>query len=431
MPYFIFIFLIFCSVSAYSKAQEPKFQKCQSFISHTLTHISEFSRRLSLRSSKKFKSLKSEVRRLNSLLRENRPRFQNKNAYEQWLMEQQRMRVNIEAPYGYSIIWESQHIGFEVQKIPRIRPRVVPTWIDQSKILTHDSKTWQEYTNWAESYYEQSRAFPPEYLNQVKQLQLSLVHIGSKYNQFTEDRHLSDVAYSIGTIGDQPRLLSLINGLTGNDLWFDGGTGLGFILEDALLAMHKAGRSIKDMPHTLGIGYKPEGSVQQHSSQLPISLSTKHRIRTDRLFEDIPFYELINVKAKLITDFIGIYSYSSNPAEVINRYLSIMDQDGVLVIVYNIKMDFVRVEGQDVPFHEWVKMTAPALSVEHGKSTITNSNIKDSKDKETEVNYMVIRNPSGRSVVLPKLALSLKIKKINDQWSSTQIFRTFADIIAY
>ena len=428
---FIFIFLIFCSLSIYSKAQEPKVHKCQSFMANTLTQFIELSKRLKLKNSKQFKNLKSEVHRLNSRLRESRPRFHNKNAYEQWLVEQQRMGVSIEAPYGYSIIWEPQHIDFKIQRIPKIRPRIVPIWIEQSKILTNDSKTWQQYSNWAESYYEKSRALPPGYLKQVKQLQSSFVYIGSKYNQFTEDRHLSDVADSIGKIGDQPRLLSLINGLTGDDLWLDGGTGLGFILEDVLLAMHKTGRSMKDMPHTLGIGYKPEGSVRQHSSQLPVNLSKKHRIWNDRLFEQIPSYELTNLKAKLITDFIGIYSYSSDPAEVINRYLSIMDKEGTLVIVYNINMNFVRVEGQDVPFHEWLTMIAPALSVEHGKSVITNASIADSKDKEREVGYMVIRNPSGQPVILPKLAPSLKIQKINGQWSSTQIFRTFADIIAY
>ena len=223
----------------------------------------------------------------------------------------------------------------------------------------------------------------------------------------------------------------MINGLKGHDLWLDGGTGSGFVLESALLDMHTAGRSVEDMPYTLGIDYKPEGSVQNYSSQLPKNLSTKHRIWNDRLFEEIPLQELNLLKAKLITDFVGAYSYSSDPAEVINRYLSIMDREGVLVIVYNINVDVVRIGERDFPFHEWLQMTAPELSVEYGKSWVTNAHIKSPRDRKVEVNYMLIRNPSGQSVVLPNLALSLRVQKTGDEWHSIQIFRPYSDIIAY
>ena len=308
---------------------------------------------------------------------------------------------------------------------------MLPFWIDQSKILNSDPKSWKEYSNWAERYYKKSRAFPPGYLDQIKLILSKTVHIGSKYSKFTEDRNLTDVAYSIGKTGNKSRLLSLINGLQGHNLWLDGGTGSGFVVESALLGMHTAGRSVRDMPYTLGIGYKPEGSVQNYSSQLPKSLSTKHRIWNDRLFEEIPHQELESLKAKLIIDFIGIYSYSSNPAEVINRYLSIMDREGVLVIVYNVNTDFVRKGEQDFPFHEWLQTTAPALSVEYGKSWVTNASIEDSKDSKVEVNYMLIRNPSGQSVILPSLAMSLRIQKTANQWRYKQIFRPYSDIIAY
>ena len=58
---------------------------------------------------------------------------------------------------------------------------------------------------------------------------------------FKEDRHLRDVMYSLGDMsptkegekGEPSVLIELIRGLSSQDKWLDGGTGAGFVLQDA------------------------------------------------------------------------------------------------------------------------------------------------------------------------------------------------------
>ena len=127
MPFFIF--LLCCSISMYSSAAKSTITRCSSFIANTLN---QFNNPAGLRwkSSKEFtdsQKLQDEVHRLNSQLAEvdNRPKFHHKKAYEKWLIRQQMMSIDIENPYGYGISVESQRTDVGVQKVHKIRPRIV------------------------------------------------------------------------------------------------------------------------------------------------------------------------------------------------------------------------------------------------------------------------------------------------------------------
>ena len=144
---------------------------------------------------------------------------------------------------------------------------------------------------------------------------------------------------------------------------------------------------------------------------------TKYEILDGRLFQNISIHELMP-KFKLITDFFGIYTYSSDPVAVINKYISIMQQEGTLAIVYNNK-DFVKVRDVTMSFHEWLESVArESLSIQYGKGWSSPGTDKTA----VEIAYMLIRNPSGNSVELSGLTLV-------EYQNAQRVFRPSSDVV--
>ena len=371
-------------------------------------------------------------------LRESRPDMYNAEAYTDWLIEKQKSGYIPDKPYGYRVRERLKSAGsFTYQVHYEIVPRIAPAWINNDKLLKQDSETIQGYRDWAEYYYLKSKSYPSGYLRDVKNT-LDSHFFSGVFTGFKEDRYLKDVMYSLGgkfptkdgEKGGDSTLLELMRGLTSQDRWLDGGTGAGFVLQDALKLIIKKRKvvSIEDVPSVLGITYNrpnpaivPDGLLFS-SSAYPIRLSQqtmrKYEILDGRLFQNIPIQELMP-RFKLITDFFGIYTYSSDPLAVINKYLNVMEQGGTLGIVYNNK-DFVKVKDKIMPFYEWLEsVTGNDLSVEYGKGWLSSPGA----EKEVgEVAYMLIRNSSGGEIDLPKLTM-IEYK------DAQRVFRPSADTV--
>ena len=384
----------------------------------------------------------SKMRLKNKWLRiqDSRPDIYDERSYTAWLIEKQKNGEIPDKPYGYGLseTLEPTKNPYSYYARHKIITRRVPIWIENAGLLKGSSEAIQAYRDWAEAYYLESNFYPPGYLRYVKNT-LDSHFFSGPFNGFKEDRRLKDVVYSLGgrplaANGDKKgssTLINLIRGLTGQDRWLDGGTGSGFVLQDALKGMLKE-RGIKNIPSVLGITYNkinPEdfdpavvpdwffSSSSSYPIRLPESLQEKYEMLDGRLFQDIPIHELMP-KFKLVTDFFGVYTYSSDPGEVINKYLDVMKVDGILGIVYNNK-DFVRTARGVVPLHEWLESVAgQGLSVEHGRGLL---NSPGAEKESGEIAYMLIRKTSEGRMELPNLTM---VEYDNAQ----RIFRPDADI---
>ena len=376
---------------------------------------------------------------------ESRPDIYNEESYTAWLIDKQKFGEIPDAPYGYGIKEEYMPTGpftVDIYFHHKTVPREVPAWLGGGiKLPEQDSTIWRKYVNWAENYYSKSRFYPPGYLQNMNNALAGVFFSGPPFTGFQDTRRLKDVMYSLGGKSQnkersQPaQMLKLIKELEGGDRWLDGGTGAGFVLQDALtwIIEEKGIDSLEDIPDVLGISYNrinPEdfnpavfpllfaGRSSSYPVQLPQEILTKYKTLNDRLFSNIPIQELMP-PFKLITDFFGIYTYSNDPSFVISKYLRVMSPEGALVIVYNDK-DFVRIETKIMPFHNWLESVAGNnLSIEYGKGWVTSPG---SKQEAGETAYMLIRNSSGDPVKLPSLTL---VEYRNAQ----RVFRPSADII--
>lgn len=395
----------------------------------------------------------AQLNQRNKLLsmREFRPDFNDQEAYEAWLITHQQKRTLPKHPYGYHIV-ESLTPDDKGQALihHKIQSGIAPRWINNNKLFNSDWDTQHEYMDWAEKYYQKSQFYPPGYLKWMKDI-ISvrlLVQGGAPLKGgLKDDRKLEDVVFALG--GDRhakkydasnSKLISLITQLNGNERWLDGGTGSGYVLEDSILTLNRAGLEIADIPYTLGITYTPKPSdidqltavnrisgvsVNKYHSQLPENLSVKHKVWNERLFQDIPNEEF-NPKTKLITDFYGIFSYSGDPAGVINKYLKIMDEGGAIGIAYA-SNTLVMLGSKEVPFHEWLQSVVnDQISVEYGISRIKNlySTLVD-RGGYTEDRYVLIRNPSGSFVEIPNLE-QVGFGRKDGRWM--RVFRPASDI---
>ena len=420
--------------------------KCQTSFSSAEGEFESFRRQPGKRAINRMKRKNRWLR-----LRDSRPEFNDREAYTDWLIEKQKTGKLPKNLYGY-------YLKETLEPLPRgwvrvrhkLVPRIAPAWINATRLLANDPKTWRQYMEWAEEYYKKSSSYPPGYLNHIKdQIRFLMFRPAGNLlggGGFKEDRRLKDVDFSLGgqrteeINSTNSELVSLIINLKGEDKWLDGGTGFGFVLEDAILGLNRAGRMIEDIPYTLGITYHPKltdlkdieslnvngiSYESGHRTRLPEAVSGKHQIWSERLFQDIPILELMP-RSKLITDFFGVYSYSSDPASVINKYLNILQKGGTIGIAYN-NEDVVKVGEIDIPIHEWFRsVTNGQVSIEHGKSWIRSPAATDADKKGyIQIGYMLIRNPSGRSIELP----GLEMIDAGKGMAAGRVFRPTADII--
>lgn len=396
------------------------------------------------------RTLLFKLRQKNGLLNVDRPDFNDREAYEAWLIAHQKKGTLPKFPYGYHIVERLIRIDeVQVSVHHTVRPGIAPPWVNNNKLFNGDWDTQHEYMSWAEAYYQKSQFYPPGYLKWMKDLvsMRLLVQGGAPIKGgIKDDRRLEDVVLALGGNrharqydSSSSKLISLITELNGNERWLDGGTGSGFVLEDSILALNTAGLKLTDVPYTLGITYAPEFagidqvttvnrpisvSFNEYPSQLPENLSVKHEMWNKRLFQDIPNEEF-NPKPKLITDFYGVFSYSSDPAGVINKYLEIMDEGGTIGIVYGNAI--VRGGNKDVPFHEWLQSVANnQISIEYGISRVKNSySTLVDRDGYAEDRYALIQNPSGNVFEIPSL-VQVGFTEKDGQW--IRIFRPTSDI---
>lgn len=99
--------------------------------------------------------------------RESRPDMYNKEAYTAWLIEKQKAGDIPDKPFGYRIQERLELVApFTYQVHHEIVPRIAPSWIRTDQL--HDSKTRQEYKDWAENYYLKGNFYPPGYLQYIK-----------------------------------------------------------------------------------------------------------------------------------------------------------------------------------------------------------------------------------------------------------------------
>ncbi|MDE0151172.1 MAG: hypothetical protein OXK80_01575 [Bdellovibrionales bacterium] len=384
-------------------------------------------------------------------IREFRPDFDNKKAYEVWLIKRQQDGTLPANPYGYAIREVvTQGKGFSFLVRHKMESRRVPSWINSIELFNNNPEVQQQYEKWAEEYYEESQFYPPGYLKWIKdralvglilKQEVSLLHPGVRGRRSLEDvilafeseRHSRNDVFT-------SKLMTYVMSLHKNERWMDVGAGNGSLLEDGILVLHNSGRAIGEIPHTLSINYEPQFSDIKritsidspkgvpsfiYPNRLPQSLSSKHEIWNDRLLQNIPNEEFIP-KPKLITDIYGMFSYSTNPASVINKYMSILNEGGVIGIVYN-DDTIVRLEDKELPVHEWViTIRGGQISIEHGKSL--GVDIDSSLESEAEYNrnrYMWIRNVSGKSVELPDL---VQVGFGNKDGRFRRVFRPSSDI---
>lgn len=373
----------------------------------------------------------SQLHLKNKLLRIRgfRPDFDNKKAYEAWLIERQREGALPRNPYGYGIREiVTQGKGFSLLVRHKMESRRAPSWINSIELFNNNPEAQQQYESWAEEYYKKSRFYPPGYLSWIKdralaglilKREVSPLHLGVQGR-----RSLEDVIFAFESKRHNRRdvltskLMTYVTSLHKSERWMDVSMGSGLLLESSILALHKGGRSTEEIPHTLSINYEPQFSdIEQitkidppkgtpsfvYPNRLPQSLSNKHEIWKDRLLQNIPSEEFIT-KPKLITDIYGVFSYSTDPASVIDKYLSVLSEDGLIGIVYS-DSTIVRLEDKEMPIHEWLISTRGGqISIEHGKSwDIDAGSPLTNEAGYTGHRYMWIQNPSDRSITLPSL----------------------------
>lgn len=442
----IHIIILISSAGAFTApaSKRPPHSPCRALISNSLGEGVQHSAAAAV-SQKIPSEVAGQLRSMNARLPGSRPDFEDRPAYESWLMEQQRRGADADAPYGYYIVKRGVDFNTEALSYPyayfslkrgpdkgrsyTIQPREIPAWMDHVKFNQNDPQTWQEYTSWAESYYQRTGFYPPEYLSQIKKLRLRYFN-SKKTPVFQDSRRLQDVQYAFGkTENGGSRLLHFLDSLTGRDKWLDGGSGEGLILENALLRMHQRGED--QIPEVTGVTYQ-SGRSGKILLNMPQAVLEKYTLLEGRFFQEIPDAELLSKgrsKIRLITDFLGVFSYSSDPAEVVNRYVNLMDSGGVLGLVYS-DIGVVRTGRQDKPFHEWLKHAAPDLEIEKGFSYIGRPR-RTQTQGSSRVSYMLIRNPSGQTLQLPSLESSLEIWKEQDRWTSRFVLRQRSDIAGY
>lgn len=395
----------------------------------------------------------SQLKWTNRLLRIRgfRPDFDDRKAYEAWLVKRQQDGTIPENPYGYGIKEVvTQGKGFSLLIRHKMESRRVPLWINSIELFNNNPEVQQQYENWAEEYYKKSQFYPPEYLNWVEdralaglflKQEVSPLHLGVKGRRNLEDvifafeseRHDRNNAFT-------SKLMTYVMSLRKSEGWMDVGTGSGFLLEDGILLLHKSGRAIEEIPHTLSVNYKPQFSDIEkitridppkgtpsfiYPNRLPQSLSSKHEIWNDHLLQSIPNEEFVP-KPKLITDVYGVFSYSTDPASVINKYLNILTEDGVIGIVYS-DNTIVRLEDRELPMHEWfISVGGGQISIEYGKSwNIDTDSPLASEAEHTDSRYMWIRKSSGHSITLPTLE---QVGFGSQQEGLRRVFRPSTDI---
>jgi len=161
--------------------------------------------------------------------------------------------------------------------------------------------------------------------------------------------------------------------LTYSDQWFDSGSGAG-----VALAEYQAGKVLK----ARGAGYLPEGVtlVVDRAKTVGVILakpeeaapyeqavkeqmdSGRHRILAGRRLEAISAEEI--GPTKLLTDFYGPLTYTTDLTTVLNRYLEISGPETEWFLLYGYAFTFIRTrEGKTMSLHNYLRARLPEAEV--------------------------------------------------------------------
>jgi hypothetical protein len=141
-----------------------------------------------------------------------------------------------------------------------------------------------------------------------------------------------------------------------NAHWLDAGGGMGFATEQAMTPDTRFKSTL----------------ISVETPAVDLLDSTNHEIRrkviSGRFIEDIPDDEIL--KSDIITDMYGPMAYSSHPAQVLQKYINNLKQDGVLYIhlgddldTFGIYNQIITPDGRLLNMSEWLE-SIPGLKVE-------------------------------------------------------------------
>lgn len=153
-------------------------------------------------------------------------------------------------------------------------------------------------------------------------------------NEFTTDRGLRDYAKVFG-----PEFSGILRRLKRKDHWLDAGSGLALAQTE-----FARGRPAKSLP-TLTSVSKVFPSGHEFNPSV--------RVIRGRGFEQIAAAEI--GRADLITDLVGILSYTARPDAVLRKYLDLLRMDGRLFLSMPLLASFVISEGEVLTFYEWFR----------------------------------------------------------------------------
>ncbi len=145
--------------------------------------------------------------------------------------------------------------------------------------------------------------------------QLEPVSLAIKNNQFVTVRGLIEYQYGL-----HPDFKIKLKNLDANDTWIDLGGGKGNAVEDYIKAQSSAATTAQTVLITYKLGRF--FGIKKYDGKL--------KLMDGRLLEDIPLQEI--PKAKLMTDFYGVLSYTRDLTKSLNIILNRLILGGELYI---------------------------------------------------------------------------------------------------
>ncbi len=167
------------------------------------------------------------------------------------------------------------------------------------------------------------------------------------------DLHQYELSFGSGFISDLKMLGS-------NDMWLDAGSGDTVAMREFFVKQQL--NNLNELPKGIAITYTKPQLIRKDQTVLDSLVEqSKIKLITGKLFEDIEVSELAN--PKIITDAFGVLSYTHSFNLVLNRYLSLLTNDGSIYILTRIETTrFIHPNGKSLNVVEFLK-NIPGLKV--------------------------------------------------------------------